>query len=53
MKKSKLFSLIALALAALLVLSACGNAAAPTETTGALAKPAETETQAPAPTAEE
>lgn len=49
MKKSKLFSLIALALAALLVLSACGNAAAPTETTGAPAKPAETETQAPAP----
>ncbi len=49
MKKSKLFSLIALALAALLVLSACGNAAAPAETTGAPAKPAETETQAPAP----
>ena len=49
MKKSKLFSLIALALAALLVLSACGNASAPTETTGAPAKPAETETQAPAP----
>lgn len=49
MKKSKLFSLIALALAALLVLSACGNAAAPTETIGAPAKPAETETQAPAP----
>lgn len=49
MKKSKLFSLIALALAALLVLSACGNAAAPTETTGAPAKPAETETQARAP----
>ena len=49
MKKSKLFSLIALALAALLVLSACGNDAAPTETTGAPAKPAETETQAPAP----
>ena len=49
MKKSKLFSLIALALAALLVLSACGNAAAPAETTGASAKPAETETQAPAP----
>ena len=33
MKKSKLFSLIALALAALLVLSACGNAVAPAETT--------------------
>ena len=49
MKTSKLFSLIALALAALLVLSACGNAAAPAETTGAPAKPAETETQAPAP----
>ena len=49
MKKSKLFSLIALALAALLVLSACGNAVAPAETTGAPAKPVETETQAPAP----
>ena len=49
MKKSKLFSLIALALAALLVLSACGNASAPAETSGAPAKPAETETQAPAP----
>lgn len=49
MKKSKLFSLIALALAALLVFSACGNASAPAETTGTLAAPADAGAQAPAP----
>lgn len=49
MKKSKLFSLIALALAALLVFSACGNASAPAETTGTPAAPADAGAQAPAP----
>lgn len=49
MKKSKLFSLIAMVLAAMMVFAACGNAAAPAESTGTAAKPAETETQAPAP----
>ena len=49
MKKSKLFSLIALTMAVLMVLCACTNAPAPTETAGTAAAPAETKAQTAAP----
>ena len=49
MKKSKLFSLIALVLAAMMVFAACGNTAAPAETSAEAAAPAETKVSTEAP----